>query len=437
MSGLWHSLSAGAQDALVLAAILAPALLLGWMICRGLLVGPLVRSLLRRYRWTNLAFVLLVALSVALGVGLIAQERGLRQASARVAEKFDLIVAAPGDEVSMLMATVYLQAVDAPLLDGATWQALTEAAGDRATLTPIAYGDSWQGHPIVGSTADFVAHLSGLLAEGAIFGTPDEAVIGARVPLAVGGEVEPAHGHGALAEDHAHEGVHLHVTGRMAPTGSPWDDAIIQPVEGVWLTHGLGNGHDDIESQRIGPPFDAEHFPGSPAVLVTTPDLPTAYGLQSQFTTRDTMAFFPGAVLSRLHGLMGNMREIMSVMSLGTQALVAAAVMAGLIVLSQLFERRLALLRALGAPSRAVFAVVWSYAAVLLGAGSVLGLGLGFLAVRVLSGLLSARTGLLIRPMMGWSELHLVATYFTIALLFALVPAAIALTRPVAERLRR
>ena len=51
--------------------------------------------------------------------------------------------------------------------------------------------------------------------------------------------------------------------------------------------------------------------------------------------------------------------------------------------------------------------------------------------------MLSARSGLLIQPHLGWSELHLVAAYFTLALLVALVPAALALTRPVTQELRR
>lgn len=171
MANLWNGLPATAQDALTLLAILAPALLLGWVICRGLALRPLLRSLLRRYLWTNVTFVLLVALSVGLGVGLIAQERGLRQATARVAEKFDLIVAAPGDQVSMLLATVYLQATDAPLLDGAIWQRVGAAAGED-NIAPIAYGDSWQGHALIGSTPGFVAHLAGDLAEGQILQVP-------------------------------------------------------------------------------------------------------------------------------------------------------------------------------------------------------------------------------------------------------------------------
>ena len=37
----------------------------------------------------------------------------------------------------------------------------------------------------------------------------------------------------------------------------------------------------------------------------------------------------------------------------------------------------------------------------------------------------------------AWAELHLVAAYFSLALLVALVPAALALTRPVTQELRR
>ena len=270
-----------------------------------------------------------------------------------------------------------------------------------------------------------------------MFSSNWQAVIGARVPLEIGAHLSPAHGEGEVAEHDAHEGIEFEITGRMAPTGSPWDDAIIVPVESVWLTHGLGNGHEDAESDRIGAPFDPRHFPGTPAILIATPDLAAAYGLQAQFSSDRTMAFFPGAVLARLHGLMGNLREVMSVLSLGTQILVAASVMAGLIVLSRLFARRLALLQALGAPARMIFALVWAHAALLLGAGAVLGLGVGLVAVRGLSAVLSARSGLLIEPHLGWPELHLVAAYFTLALLVALVPAALALTRPVTQELRR
>ncbi|WBU59743.1 ABC transporter permease [Paracoccus albus] len=434
----WISLPSLAQDLILALAILAPSLLLGFVICRGLALLTILRSLLVRYRWTNLAFILLVALSVGIGAGLIAQELGLRQATARVAEKFDLVVTAPGDEVSMLLSTVYLQPTAAPLLGGDDWKSLTAAVRevDGAVIAPIAYGDSWQGHGIVGTTAEFVTHLSGELAEGGMFSTHEQVVVGARVPLKIGDEISPAHGTGEAAEHDAHAGEHLTVVGRMAPTGSPWDDAIVTAIESVWLTHGLGNGHSDAEDETLGPPFDPEFFPGTPAALISTPDLAAAYGLQSAFSTDRTMAFFPGAVLARLHGLLGSIREVMSVLSIVTQVLVAAAVLTGLIILSRLFARRLALLQALGAPARMIFALLWSYAAILLGLGSLLGLAVAIIAVRAMSAVLSARSGLLIEPHLGWAELHLVAACFSLSMLVALLPAALALRRPVTQELR-
>lgn len=432
MSEFWQTLSANTQDSLILLGLLALPVLLGVIIIRGFDLSALLRGMIARNRWMAALFVALVAASVGLGVGIIAQERGLRQATARIAQKFDLIVAAPGDEVSLLMATVYLQATDAPLLNGARY-AKVASTPEVALAAPIAYGDSWRDAPIVGSTAEFVAHLSGPLAAGRMFQTEAEAIAGARVPLKIGDSFTPAHGFGPSAMDHGGPGIV--VTGRMAPTGSPWDKALIVPVESVWSTHGLANGHAPGDT-HLGPPFEPSLFPGTPAIIVKPERLFAAYRLQSLFNTDDTMAFFPGAVISRLHNLMGNMREILSVLSLVTQALVAAAVLVGLAVLVRLFARRLALLRALGAPARMVFALVWGFAALLLGIGGVLGLIVGYVAAQVLSGVLSTRTDLLIEATLGWPELHLVAGFLGLASVVALIPAGLALTRPIPEDLR-
>jgi hypothetical protein len=66
-------------------------------------------ALFRRNRATVLLFVCLVMLAVALGVAVSAQERALRQGSARAADRFDLIVGAPGSQTELLMNIVYLQ----------------------------------------------------------------------------------------------------------------------------------------------------------------------------------------------------------------------------------------------------------------------------------------------------------------------------------------
>jgi putative ABC transport system permease protein len=431
----WADLPAWVQDALLALGLLLPGLAVGAAVLRGLQPWPLVLAMLGRFRAANLVFVLLIAVSVGIGVGLTAQERGLRQGSARAAEKFDLVLGAPGSEITLMLAAVYLQPSDVPLLTGAQY---AEVAGTEsvALAAPIAFGDSHQGAPVVGTTAAFVTHLAGTLTEGRLFAAADEAVAGAFAPVAPGDRFTPAHGHGPAAEDDAHAGFAFTVTGRMAPTGSPWDRAILVPVEAVWQVHGLAGGHAPGREGQIGPPFDPGHFPGTPAILVQADALWANYALKSRFTRPDMMAFFPGTVLAQLHGIMGDVRAALSLMALVTQMLIALAVFAGLMILTRIFARSLALLRALGAPRRHVFAVVWGYSAVLILGGATAGLGLGLVAVTLMSRLVTARTDVLVTASLSWPELHLVAGFVSLTLLAALLPAWAAVRRPLVPDLR-
>jgi putative ABC transport system permease protein len=432
---LWLDLPAGLQDLILALLLLLPAAVVGAAVLRRLSPWPLVRAMLYRFRAANAVFVGLIAVAVGIGVALTAQERGLRQGSARAAEKFDLIVGAPGSEITLMLAAVYLQPSDVPLITGAQYTEI--AAADRVALAaPIAFGDSFEGAPVIGTTADFVQHLSAGLAEGRMFQTAEEAVAGALAPVAIGTSVTPAHGHGHAAEADAHEGAAYTVTGRMPATGSPWDRAILVPVEGVWSVHGLADGHAPENAGRIGAPFDPDHFPGTPAVLVRADELWGNYALKSRFTRPDMMAFFPGTVLAQLHGIMGDVRTAMSLVAVVTQVLVTVAVLAGLMILTRVFARGLALLRALGAPARYVFAVVWSYSATLIVIGAVAGLGVGLVAASVLSRMVTARTDILVTAALSWPELHLVAGFVSLTLFLALLPAWAAVRRPIVPDLR-
>ncbi|WP_425097941.1 FtsX-like permease family protein [Tropicibacter sp. S64] len=436
MLTLWDTLPALAQDSLATALLLLPALLVGGIVLRGFAPWPLVRAILSRFRGASTLFVLLIAISVGMGIGLLAQERGLRHGTAQAADKFDLIVSAPGSEMTVMMAAVFLQPSDMPLLDGATY---TEIAGNEnvSIAAPLAFGDSYGTSSVVGTTADFARYLADDRIEGRMWAAHDEALAGALVPLDIGEDFEPAHGHGDAAEEDAHGDAHLTIVGRLAPTGTPWDRAILLPIESVWEVHGLANGHAPEAGDQLGPPFDADYFPGTPVIVVRSEALWANYALRSAFTRdRETMAFFPGAVLAQLYRVLGDVRQIMSLMALVTQILVAAAVLLGLFILSRLFHRQIALLRALGAPARFVFAVVWSFGAVLLLAGSLLGLGLGFAAATVLSRVVTARTDILVNAPLGWSEIHFLAGFVSVTLLLSLVPAVLVLRQPIVPSLR-
>ncbi len=436
MNAVWSELPVLAQDMLWTLILLLPALAAGALTLRGYAPWPLVRAILWRFRWPAAMFVLLIAISVGMGIGLLAQERGLRRGTAQAADKFDLVIAAPGSELTAMFAAVYLQPSDMPLLSGAIYDEVANHA-DVGIAAPLAFGDSYGTAPVIGTTADFVRYLSEDRVVGRLWQTSGEAVAGALVPLEIGDGFIPAHGHGDAADAGAHDGAHLAVVGRMAPTGTPWDRAILVPVEAVWEVHGLANGHAPERAAQIGPPFDAAFFPGTPVIVTHSEELWANYALRSEFTRdSETMAFFPGTVLANLFRVMGDIRQAMSLMALVTQVLVAASVLLGLFILSRLFRRQIALLRALGAPARFVFAVVWSFGAVLLLAGAALGLVTGLGAATLLSRIVTARTDILVSAPLGWSELHFLAGFVSVTLLLSLLPAAVVLRQPVVEGLR-
>ncbi len=76
---------------------------------------PLVAADLRRHPAGAAALVLLVAVAVALGVAVSAQERALRRGSAAAAEKFPLVVGAPGGEARLLAFVLARDSVGTPL----------------------------------------------------------------------------------------------------------------------------------------------------------------------------------------------------------------------------------------------------------------------------------------------------------------------------------
>ncbi|MCV6601974.1 MAG: FtsX-like permease family protein, partial [Cohaesibacter sp.] len=94
------------------------------------------------------------------------------------------------------------------------------------------------------------------------------------------------------------------------------------------------------------------------------------------------------------------------------------------------------LLRAIGAPRRFVFSIVWNFAAILIGAGAVSGLGLGFVTTALLSNIISERTDILIKASLQWPEFHLLAGFVSITILLAMIPAGLALLRPAIRDLR-
>src|SRR5262249_56031380 len=102
-------------------------------------------------RWVAWVVPALVAIAVAVGIAVSAQETALRRASAQAADDFDLLIGAPGSQIQLVLTTIYLQPEALPLIDGAILNALGRDPRVKAAA-PIAVGDVVRGYPGVGTT---------------------------------------------------------------------------------------------------------------------------------------------------------------------------------------------------------------------------------------------------------------------------------------------
>ena len=236
----------------------------------------LIKGELRRSFGGILALSLVLALSLSLGVGVSMTERAVRQGTARAGDAFDLLVGAQGSSVQLMLGAVYLRPQSLPLVPGSAVTEILKQEG-VAWAAPLAFGDRWNASPLVGTSRDMVT-LGGkrALAEGRVFAAQDEAVLGAGVPLRLGEAFFPMHGQvSASRNEHGH--IRYKAVGRLPETGTPWDNAILIPIESVWAVHDAlpDAGH----GLPLGHLFEGKGspLPGVSAVVVKPESIAAAY----------------------------------------------------------------------------------------------------------------------------------------------------------------
>ncbi|WP_275786008.1 FtsX-like permease family protein [Pararhizobium gei] len=412
---------------------------------------------LRRHWGGSCVVVLLVALSVALGVAVTLQERALRLGSARAADKFDLVIGAAGSETQLVLSSVFLQASPLPLMEGSV---LAKLSTDPrvAWAAPIGFGDSFAGYPVVGTTTTLVSNISAGLQEGRVFAREGEAVIGAMVAMPLGTIIKPMHG---TAEEggKTHTELAYTVSGRLLPTGTAWDKAILVPIQAVWHIHGMGEDHHEEAEGGIAPSFDADdhdnhdhdgvaspdaplketwtdHMPGLPAILVKPRTIADAYRLRQDYRAGPTLAVFPGEVLTRLYGTLGDAKLVLFAVAVSTQVLIAAALLLVTVIHVGQRRRQIGALRAFGAPRTALFAIVWLELFILIALGVGLGFLIGFAGSVAIANVMSSDSGVTLPVAFEMQDIVFAALLLASAAILAALPAFIAYRQPPAAALR-
>ncbi|WP_346664999.1 ABC transporter permease [uncultured Mailhella sp.] len=382
-----------------------------------------LRGEFRRSWGGALALALVLAFAGSLSPAVSMMERSIRSGMAQAADAFDLLVGAKGSAVDLVLGAVYLRPEPLPLLPLGTLEAVKAHGGVR-WAAPLAFGDRWRDYPLAGTSSELVT-LGGKrpLASGRMFLTGDEAVVGAGVPLKEGDVFSPSHGSVAEAAlDEGGRSAHDHsfrVVGRMPATGTPWDRAVVVPIEALWNMHDAGTGS------------------GRCSVVVVKPvTVADAYRLRGALNGPESQSVFTGEVLTRLFGTMEQMHDVMMLLASGAQAAaLAAALVSGFFAVA-MRVRALALLRALGASHGFLAVSVWLMVSGVLLAGSALGLGLGCLMASAASSWIQAETGVALTVTLTAGDALAALAAAGCGCLAAFLPAWFACRRTAGELLR-
>lgn len=189
--------------------------------------------------------VLSIAMSIALILGVERIRTEAREGFANSAAGIDMIVAPRGNDVQILLATVFGVGSTGA---GIGWDVYEMIEGLEPVdwAVPVMMGDNHRGFPVIGTTPAYfdmggrAGRAPLAFSSGKVFDKPNEAVVGAEIAArfgyAPGTVIVNAHGAGAVAFD-VHDEAPFVVSGVLAETGTAADRLVIVSIEGFDLLH--------------------------------------------------------------------------------------------------------------------------------------------------------------------------------------------------------
>jgi len=168
---------------------------------------------------------------------------GERQMSGRAAAT-PLLVGAKGSSVDLTLTALYFSEAAAPAITLA--EADLVGASGWADPLPLYSRFRIKGQPLVGVTLDYFDYRRLAPARGELPALLGDCVLGHEAAAALG--LEPGDSLATTPENLFDlAGVYplkLHVTGVLAQSGSPDDQAVFVDLKTTWVIEGLGHGHD-------------------------------------------------------------------------------------------------------------------------------------------------------------------------------------------------
>ena len=389
-------------------------------------------------RLTALLSIVAIALSIALFLGVERMRIGAKESFTNTISGTDLIVGARAGNVQLLLYSVFrignatsnvsMQSIDT-----------IAARDDVAWVVPISLGDSHRGYRVMGTTNDYFEHYRFRnrqpleFAGGHRFDDLFDVVLGAEVAQALdyelGDDIIISHGIGAIG-GRSHEDMPFRVGGILQRTGTPVDRTVHVSLEGLEAVHFGWDDGSQLSAFQPNPKQlrSLELRPSSvTAALVGTSSRFGIFQVQrfvNEYGDEPLTAVLPGVALQELWSIIGIAETALTFVS----AMVVLTAILGMatMILSTLNERRqeIAILRAIGAHTGTVFALLVLEAVILAAGGILLGTGLLYGLLLVINPWIEQSYGLYLAiEAPSLYEMKLMAAILVVACLVGMVPA--------------
>lgn len=420
------------------------------MIPRTLAGGLLliVRRSLAQHALSTAVTVLASALGCGLVIAVFAVRQQAHDAFAGGASGVDAVLGARGSHLQLVLNAVYHLDTSPGNIP---WSLYERVRSDPQVdvAVPYAVGDSWRGWRVVGTTPERFTRLEERKGRrlapapgGRVFDPAlREAVIGSAVAeatgLSVGAEFHPEHGlsHEG-AEEHEEEYV---VVGVLEPTNTPADRVIWIPIEGVFRMGGhVLRGAGTEFRAKPGEPIPDEAKEVSAVLLKFR--VPMAGMRLDQAVNRQgkeaTLAWPVSRSVAELFDKLGWMDRVLALVAWLVMLVAAGSILASLSNAMNERRRDFAILRALGAKRRVVFAAILLESSAIGALGAAGGWLVAFALTAGAASVVRAQTGVVLDP----SQVHAAAAFapaamVALAALAGVLPAVKAYRTPVADTL--
>jgi putative ABC transport system permease protein len=185
---------------------------------------------------SSLLSISLTAFGVGLALIILLFTSHVEQRTRQDVGNVDIVIGAKGSPLQIILSSLYH--IDIPT-GNIGWEEAQKWMKHPQVkkAVPIALGDNWRAHRIVGTLPSYLSLFGTGVGEGKIWSSPFEAVVGADVSLAIGERFSGAHG--LVGDGHVHDDLSYIVTGRLQRTGTVLDRLILTSLDSVLSIHGL------------------------------------------------------------------------------------------------------------------------------------------------------------------------------------------------------